>query len=126
MKIIFSRKGFDAQNGGKPSPVLPAKKNNSLYVARNTFSLNEKFKGSACFKYSADLVLTAEGMTRSKWKPHPFFTALPMTYYNKNSFRKSYFQSAAQGQEFIMNSNEELRDWTTKLIAENSESDAVF
>ena len=38
MKIIFSRKGFDAQYSGQPSPILPAKKNNSLYVARNTFS----------------------------------------------------------------------------------------
>lgn len=102
------------------------KKNNNIYVTRDTFSLNEKFKGSGCFKYSENLVLTAEGMSRSKWKPHSFFYELPMTYHSKNSFKESYFQSAAQGQEFIMSSSEELQNWVIKLIMENRENDDIF
>jgi len=97
------------------------KQNNSLYVARNTFSLDEKCKGSGCFKYSENLVLTAAGMSRSRWKPHSFFTELPMTYHNKNSIKNNYFQSAAQGQEFIMNSNEKLRNWVKNLIENTDE-----
>ncbi len=99
-------------------------KNNCVYTAKETLSLNEKLKGSGCFKYSPELVLTAEGMSRSKWKPHAFFKNLSMTYHTKNSFRETHFQSAAQGQEFIMEGNEEVREWVKKLIEENRDEDA--
>ncbi len=95
-------------------------KNNSIYVAGNTFSLNNSVSGSGCFTYNADLVLTAEGMTRSKWKPYTFFKQ-PMSYHRPASFRETHFQSAAQGQEFIMEGGAELVDWVKKLIQENRE-----
>ena len=47
-----------------------------------------------------------------------------MTYHTKNSFTETHFQSAAQGQEFIVESNEELRAWVKKLIEENSDEEA--
>ena len=93
-------------------------KNNAVYVARETFSLNNSLPGSGCFTYHSDLVLTAEGMTRSKWKPHSFFKQ-PMTYHNQTSFRETHFQSAAQGQEFIMEGSDKLMNWVKKVIEEN-------
>ena len=52
-------------------------KNNCVYTAAKAFSLNEELSGSGCFKYNPALVLTAEGMSRSKWKPHSFSKMYP-------------------------------------------------
>lgn len=93
-------------------------KNNSIYVGASHFTLNNSYPGSGCFTYHPDLILTAEGMTRSRWKPHPFFKQ-PMTYHHSGSFRENYFQSAAQGQEFILEGNGDLVCWMTDLIEKN-------
>ena len=99
-------------------------KNNAVYIAGKTFSLQNSLPGSGCFTYHPNLVLTAAGMTRSKWKPHSFFKQA-MTYHHPTSFRETHFQSAAQGQEFIMEGSDELIDWVTKLVAENREDNMI-
>ena len=94
-------------------------KNNSIYVAANRFTLNKSHPGAGCFTYHPDLVLTSEGMTRSRWKPHSFFKQA-MTYHHSKSFCGNYFQSAAQGQEFILEGSEDLTDWVKNLVERNA------
>ncbi len=106
------------------SNAFSSLQNNCVYTAKKALSLNERIKGSGCFRYNPELVLTAEGMSRSRWKPYSFFKDLPMTYHTPNSYKETYFQSAAQGQEFIVDSHEELRDWVKHLIEKNRDKEA--
>lgn len=92
---------------------------NCIYISRDYFSLNQKLGGAGCLRYHPDLVLTKEGFSRSKWHLPPFFRSLKMTYHNEQSFKADYFQSVAQGQEFVIGSNEQACAWAKHLIEGN-------
>ena len=92
---------------------------NCIYISREHFSLNEKLEGAGCLRYHPDLVLTKQGFSRSKWLLPPFFRSLKMTYHNEQSFKADYFQSVAQGQEFVIGSNEQAHAWAKRLIESN-------
>lgn len=94
-------------------------KNNCIYIAKDNLSLNENLKGADTLNYNKNLVLTKQKMTRSKWDLPDFFKQLKISYHNENSFKKDYFQSAKKGQEFIMQANDELINWTKNLIENN-------
>ncbi len=94
-------------------------KSNCLYVGREKLSLNENLKGADSLKYKQNLVLTKNGMTRSKWELPDFFRDLNISYHNKNSFKEGYFQSAAIGQEFVIQADKKLQNWTKELIENN-------
>lgn len=94
-------------------------KSNCIYVAREKLSFNESLDGAGALKYKSNLVLTRDGMSRSKWDLPAFFRDLNITYHNKDSFKKTYFQSRAKGQEFIIEENEELINWVKELIERN-------
>lgn len=92
---------------------------NCIYVASEKLSFNKNRKGSDVLKCKPNLVLTKEGMTRSKWRLTNIFENLPITYHNNNSIRDGYFQSAHIGQEFIIEGGEELLNWTKDIIETN-------
>ena len=92
------------------------KSSNCIYISSDTLSLNDQLSGAGCLRYHPSLVLTKEGYSRSKWQLPSFFNSLKITYHSASSFRADYFQSVAQGQEFVIEANGEALAWAQQLI----------
>ena len=44
-----------------------------------------------------------------------------MSYHSEKSWKSDYFQSAARGQEFVIQDNEETEAWIKNLIENNAQ-----
>lgn len=93
--------------------------NNCIYVARETCSWDNSIPGYGVFKYTSELDLTMPGMSRSKWNLPSIFKGLSITYHTQKSWKDGYFQSAARGQEFVVEENERITEWAQKIIQNN-------
>ena len=91
-------------------------KRNCLYEARQQLSFNNDLPGAGVFNYHPDLVLTKNGESKSRWNLPSFFTDLKISYHSKKSFTSLYFQSAAKGQEFIIEHDDRVVEWVHRLI----------
>jgi len=89
---------------------------NYIYVSSNEFSLIEGKPGFGVLQYKPSLVLTKENESKSKWALPDFFRDVNITYHKQSSFKDSYFQSAAKGQEFIIDGSKEIINWVINLI----------
>ncbi len=91
---------------------------NTIYVAREKLSWNDKCSGWGSFSFHKDLVLTKEGprYTRSQWDLPEIFKRVNISYHDQNSWKSDYFQSAGRGQEFVVDWTAELEKWTKCLI----------
>lgn len=95
---------------------LRKKKNNTIYIARDTLSWNSMLPGAAPFNFHEDLVLTKKGKySRSRWNLDAIKKV--KISYNKNSWKDNYFQSAPIGQEFVIEDNPTVVKWVKKLIS---------
>lgn len=95
--------------------------NNTLYLPSENLEINgSKMKkpGYGTFSYSNKLVLTAEGMTRTRWRVPEWFNDVSISYHTKRSHKKGYFQSAYKGQEFVISDNTNNIAWVLSLIGE--------
>jgi hypothetical protein len=95
------------------------KKNNTIYVARETLSWDESITGAGVFNYSDNLVLTKPGCSRSKWVLPDIFKELKISHHSSKSWKHDYFQSAAIGQEFVVEESKEVERWVEKLVGGN-------
>lgn len=102
-----------------------SKKMNGIYVAREESQLVSGKRGYGLFEFpnrSAidEVVLSKDGETRSKWKLNPAFKdlhgKLNISYHSANSWKDDYFQSAARGQEFVIEKNQLVTDQVAELI----------
>jgi hypothetical protein len=94
---------------------------NTLYIAQERLSWNAKYQGWGTFNFKEDLVLTKTGCyTRSQWDLPEIFRGKDISYHSAKSWKSNYFQSAARGQEFIVNCTQEIEDWTKKLICQHA------
>lgn len=91
-------------------------RNNCIYIAKETCSWNEKIPGFGVFKYRKELDLSKPGMSRSKWALPDIFKGLSITYHNEKSWKNDYFQSAARGQEFVIEENTNIMKWAQNII----------
>jgi hypothetical protein len=98
------------------------KKNNSIYRPSNSLSLEPSIKGSGCLKYHDSLVLTKTGYSRSIWNLPEFFKAVKISYHSNKSFYKDYFQSAAKGQEFVIEENKHVTEWAKRIIIKGTKA----
>lgn len=89
---------------------------NTIYVAREKLSWNEKYLGAGSFDFHKDLVLTKEGLSRSKWDLPIIFKETDISYHSHDSWKSDYFQSAGRGQEFVVTCTPEIEEWTKRLI----------
>jgi len=94
-------------------------KSNCIYVSKNLLTFNGALKGANFLKYNRNLVLTKIGMTKGKWDLPPFFRDLKITHHSQTSFKDNYFQSADIGQEFVIETTEEVYNWAKTLIETN-------
>jgi hypothetical protein len=92
---------------------------NTIYVAKECLSWNRQLPGAGTFKFNRNIVLTKDGLTRSKWCLPEFFKVAEISFHNTDSWKDGYFQSAARGQEFVIKDNRKVEEWAIRLI-ENS------
>lgn len=99
--------------------------NNCIYIASPQLSINTNLPGAGVLKYSDKRILSLKGKKKSQWE-YPFsdFKKLNISYHSDKAFKDRYFQSAAKGQEFVIDSmgdkklQEELENWVKKIICE--------
>jgi hypothetical protein len=93
---------------------------NRLYIASEKLSFADNIKGYGGFKLNNKLILTKEGLSRSKWHLPKIFQGLEITYHSKESWKEDYFQCALRGQEFVIEESNQINDFAKELIL-NSE-----
>ncbi|MBU1356935.1 MAG: hypothetical protein KJ620_10255 [Candidatus Edwardsbacteria bacterium] len=91
-------------------------KNNCIYEAKESLSFNNRISGCGCLKYNKTLVLTKEGENKSHWDLPDYFKGVKISYHSINSFKQDYFDSAKKGQEFVIENNESIVEWTKNVI----------
>jgi len=91
---------------------------NCVYKANDKLSFFNELKGYGCFKFNDDLILTKKDFSKSRWKLPDSFkeNKVNISYHNQNSYTYDYFQSAAKGQEFIFEENENVTNWAKNII----------
>ena len=90
-------------------------KNNAIYIASDYLTLNSHLAGAGCFHYADTLKLTKEGCSRSVWELPDFFKNIPISY-NKKAWKEDGFHSAAKGQEFVFEANEDVLNWLQDIF----------
>ncbi len=91
-------------------------KNNCIYEASDKLSMAELKPGSGCLDYDSKRVLTKQGKTRSLWNLPLFFCDANISYHSKNSFKDGHFCSAQIGQEFVIETNDKILEWTKNIL----------
>lgn len=71
--------------------------------------------GASMLKFSPELILTAPGLSRSKWKLPDFFKHIRIGHSPNQPKHGEYFQSATIGQEMIWECTEEALDWIKNI-----------
>lgn len=89
----------------------------ALYTSAEKLSCSPEYKGYGTFKYSEKIVLTKEGQTRSRWLLPEYFKKYKISYHSENSWKDHYFQSAAKGQEFVVEGDEKSEEWLKLLFS---------
>lgn len=100
------------------SPNRDWKKNNTVYVATKKLSFNPNLSGAGVFNYDKSLVLTAEGLSKSRWKLPEFFRG-KISYHKNKHWNRGYFQSVGMGQEFVTEEDPKIEKWAMELIGRN-------
>ena len=104
---------------------------NTVYVAKDKLTWNNKKSGFGLFKYHSDLVLTETSKennpkgNKSFWKYNLFPKELRITYHKPESYCirtcengvvQKYFKSAYKGQEFIITNPSPIINWVYSLF----------
>lgn len=97
--------------------------NNTIYVAKEHLSWDNRKQGWGVFHFDEDLVLTENTLTRSKWKLMDVLKdeKVTLSYHNMEKCRITeqtphYFQSVRRGQEFIFSESKIVDAWARGLI----------
>lgn len=123
-KILYTSKE-DAPEWLKKHPHAKSyrrcnKDSNCIYIAKEKCTFNKNIKGYGTFTYNEELDLTKKGMNRTKWDLPDIFKGLKMTYHNDDSWKEDHFKSACRGQEFVIEENKNIEDWSINLIEKYS------
>ena len=100
---------------------------NCLFVARDTLSWDSNRSGYGVFQYDERLVLTKDGMSKSKWRlPElPIFNGSDTVKISKsradawdNTDPKhgKYYRALDRGQEFVIEETPAVENWAKSLI----------
>lgn len=88
---------------------------NVIYTAASRLSFLPRLSGAGCLRFSDRLVLTKEKCTRRVWDLPDFFRQVPISY-NADSWKEDRFISAAKGQEFVFEANDNVLEWVRDII----------
>lgn len=88
----------------------------ALFISSDRLSVLPEKRGYGTFDYKEKLRLTKVGYTRSRWELPNFFREYSISYHSKDSWKEGYFQSAAKGQEFVIEGDSRLEKWLISLF----------
>jgi len=91
------------------------RKNNTVYVAREKLSWNKNLPGAGLFRYNEDLILTAEGCSKSRWHLPDCFKG-KISYHTEKCWEGNIFNSVGRGQEFVAQEDVRIEKWAKDLI----------
>ena len=89
---------------------------NHIYIANDILTHDPSIRGFGTFFYNKNNQLTKEGLSKSKWCIPDFFKETRISYHSEKSWKNGYFQSAAKGQEFVVEGTPDIEKWVHKLI----------
>jgi len=106
------------------------KEQNTVYIARKSLTWNPKLKGWGCFQVHKDLILTNRDpkvnpkKNITNWNKDFFNRKIKILYHSSSwkedltyeGYKAKYFKATDQGQEFVIEENEEFEDKIKKLI----------
>ena len=97
------------------------RKNNCIYIARETCTFDEKIKGYGMFNYNKELVLTKQGENSpTHWQLPKDLQGLDISYHTKANQKEDYFQAVCRGQEFVIEECPQAENWAINLIKKYS------
>lgn len=96
--------------------ILAGSKKDAIFLPTEKLSFMEDVPGAGMLKYSSELVLTAPGMTRSKWHLPVFFKNISIGHSPKQPPSGLYFQSATIGQEMVWDCTEDSMGWLRTIL----------
>lgn len=88
---------------------------NTIYTASAQLTFLPQLPGAGCLQFANKLVLTKENCSRKVWDLPDFFRQIPISY-NANSWKEDRFISAAKGQEFVFEANDNALEWIKNII----------
>jgi len=86
--------------------------------------LDTELPGGGTLDYREDRVLTAPGHRLSQWRLLDWMKRASISYHSAASLREGYFQSAAKGQEFVIDDDPFASSWACGLLTGASEEHA--
>ena len=89
---------------------------NAIYVGTENLTFSPSLPGAGTLQFSENRVLTQPGQSRSRWRLPEFFRELNISYHTPNPFKLDYFQSAAKGQEFVIQPDRRLTEWVKEIV----------
>jgi len=97
--------------------------NNTLYLASEKLLINGEdtdLPGYGVFRYSDDVVLTKDGLSRSRWKLLDWMKDAKISRHFPKDIKEDYFQSVSIGQEFVIQENDAVTEWAKRIILNNT------
>lgn len=88
---------------------------NAIFISTKKLSFAEQLKGSGTFRFNPIVTLTKKGCSRSKWQFPETMSGIEISH-NPNGWKQDYFQSAARGQEFVLDCNGAVMDWIKPMF----------
>lgn len=99
--------------------IQEGSKSDAIYLPTDKLSFAPEFPGASMLKFSPELILTAPGMTRSRWSLPDLFKkdSIKIGHSPKQPADGSYFQSATIGQEMIWEANGVATEWLRQICS---------
>ena len=89
---------------------------NAIFLGTENLTFLPSSPGACALQFSEKRVLTQAGQSRSRWNLPEFFRELNISYHTPNSFKSDFFQSAAKGQEFVIQPDTRLTEWVRQVL----------
>ena len=90
---------------------------NTIYIARETLSLDNSLPGWGHFRFVKDLILTDQTQSKkSIWAlPYNIFGEVDISFHS-SPWKNGTFQSVGRGQEFVMTTTPKIQNWALSKI----------
>lgn len=87
----------------------------AIFLPAERLSFLPDLPGASLLKYSQDLVLTAPGMSRSRWSLPDSFKGIHIGHSPKQPQNGAYYQSPTIGQEMVWETTSEALEWIKSI-----------
>ena len=92
---------------------------NAIFLPSPQLSINLELPGAGIFTFDRNRILTKEGCSRSRWAFPETMKGTPISHC-PNGWKEDYFQSAAIGQEFVMDATPPVLEWLKTIFTTNT------